>query len=360
MTRGLLPLVLLVTMGQSVGQSELAFPQIVVGESFETVVQVSNNVAVNDSVTFEVFSGESADLANGAPLAVQVDGAVPSATFVRQLSPFQDLSLRLSLADSGLRAGWLRIRSNTPGGKVSASLFYRIRQGTKVLDSVGVTSAERFRFAQIQFDDREEAASTGVAFINPDDTPVDIAIDLYRGEERLETLTLQLAPHQHFARLASELFPQQSADLATMVIETSASRSIPILTLRLDGTQLTSMPVRPFGFSLQYEIRDESEALLETGYWVFDSNEFKLIGSGTRTDLAPNESFTVVGTWFGNSFQCFHRQALEDGSFGTVVFNGTSEGVEKTAGAPIVGRVTHLDGAGNVLSVNQFSAFSKF
>lgn len=339
-------------------QSELAFPQIIVGESFETVVQISNDVASDDILTFEVFSGGIDE--NGAPLAVQFDGGDPTSVTQRILAPFQEISIRLSLSGSDLKAGWLRVLSSVSGGKVSGNLFYRIKEGDSVLESVGVTSSKRYRFAQIQLDHTDAASDTGVGFINPDDTPVTVTIDLFRGEQFLAEFVRTLEPRQHFAKLVSEIFPEFTNSVGTLLIETSASRAIPFLTLRLDGQQLTSLPVRPLGFTLQYELWDQSSTRIETGFWVLESEGHSVVGFGSRTGDTLDQRYRVQGTWEGTSFQCAFRRVLEDDSVGIVVLNGTSKGIEKSNGEPITGKATVLGANGQTVAVYDFSAFSKF
>jgi hypothetical protein len=43
-----------------------------------------------------------------------------------------------------------------------------------------------------------------------------------------------------------------------------------------------------------------------------------------------------------------------------VVINGTSQGVEKSEGAPITGKATIVGADGQTLAVYDFSAFNKF
>jgi len=341
-------------------ETDLTFPQVVVGESFETILQIANDVASDDSITLEVFSGNFEGRGNGEPFPVQFDDSEPTTVLTKELSPFQETTVRLSLTGSKVRNGWLRVRSAAPGGKVSGSLLFRVRSGGEVFDSVGVTSAKRYRFAQIQFDDREPNVATGVAFVNPDDSSVEITIDLFRGELFLERFSVELDANEHFAKLFSEIFPAFAHTDGTLLVETTASRTIPILTLRLDGSQMTSLPVRPLGFSLQYEIRDQVDTLIESGFWMLDSEGHNLIGLGRRTGDSQSEEFGLIGSWVSTSFQCVQRTTSLNGSSGVLVFNGTSAGIEKTEGAPIVGKVTEIGSDGNVVSVNGFVAFAKY
>ena len=339
-------------------QSELAFPQIIVGDSFETVVQIANDVASDDTLTFEVYSG--AVEGNGQPLPVQFDGGQPVPVVKRQLSPFQEMSVRLNLSGSDLKVGWLRVSSSVPGGKVSGNLFYRVKDGNTVLESVGVTSSKRLRFGQIQLDHQDQASDTGVGFVNPDDSPVQVTIDLFQGELSLAQFSHTLQPKQHFAKLVSEIFPEFTGEVGTLLVETSASRAIPFLTLRLDGQQLTSLPVRPLGFTLQYELWDQSATLVESGFWVLESEGHNVVGFGRRTGDPESQSYRVLGTWEGTSFQCAYRTYLTDESPGMVVFNGISQGIEKSGGEPITGKATVIGADGQAVAVYDFSAFSKY
>ncbi len=339
-------------------QSDLPFPQIIVGESFETVVQISNDVASDDTLTFEVFSGTQGE--NGQPFPVQFDGGEVTAVTERYLAPFQELSVRLNLGGSNLKVGWLRVRSAVSGGKVSGSLFYRVKSGDRVLESVGVTSSKRYRFAQIQLDHRDQASDTGVGFVNPDDSPVQVTIDLFQGERFLAQYTHALEPNQHFAKLVSEIFPEFSGTVGTLLVETSASRAIPFLTLRLDGDQLTSLPVRPLGFSLQYELWDPDAGRVESGFWVLESEGHNIVGFGRRSGDTSSENYRVLGSWEGTSFQCAFRRILEDETIGVVVFNGISQGIEKSDGVPITGNATVLGAEGKPVAVYEFVAFNKY
>ncbi|GAB4115957.1 MAG: hypothetical protein Kow001_16850 [Acidobacteriota bacterium] len=340
-------------------QSELSFPQIVVGGSFETVVLVANEVAASDTIVGEIFTGEDPPAsAGGNPMPVRADGQPPAPVFQRHLEPFQELTIRLSLEEAPARPGWLRLRSTTPGGKITGGILYRNRVGGVVRDSVGVPEAYPQRFSRIQFDDREPGSDTGVAFINPGTDDVQVLIDLYQGEERLAGEAIQLGPREHYARLVHEMFPQAERGFGSLILETSASRPVPMLALRLDGPQITSMAVRPLGLSLRYEIRDTGQALVEAGVWSLDSRGLNLEGTAQRDGSGVVEP--LVGIWRGRSFTCVVARSLDDGTTGTLVFNGVSRGEEKSEGFPITGTVVLLDANSEVQERHEFSAFHKF
>jgi hypothetical protein len=284
-----------------------------------------------------------------------------------QLTPFQELSTVITSGDGVLRNGWVRVRSTTPGAKISGNLLFRQRNtaGT-VTGSVGVTSPQRFRHSIIQVDNRDAGSDTGVAFVNPDSSPVTITIDLFQGVNPVAPqVTATLQPNQHFARLVSEMFPTFLRQQGTLVIETAAGRAAPFVTLRLDGSQLTSLPVRPLGFVFQYTVRDAANAIVESGYWLFDFVGFDLVGTGRIETPTASDVGGVSGSWQGTNFQFRYRKVLPDNTVGMVVFNGTSAGQESTVDSAsnaraITGKVTTLRADGTALSVNNFTAFHKF
>jgi hypothetical protein len=333
---------------------------MVVGGPYETVVQVANEVAADNSVVIDVFRGRLAGSANGTPFPVRFDGGSPASSQTVTLHAYQEMSTVLTVQDTAVQNGWVRIRSTTAGGKMSGNLIFRQREGGKIVDSVGVASSQRFRYAVVQIDEREEGAYTGVAFANPEPATVTVAIDLYQADKNIGSFAQTLEPNQHFARLMTEIFPGVARQQGTAVITTTSGMSVPILALRLDGTQLTSIPVRPLGFVFQYEIKTPGDAPVETGIWMFDFADFDLTGLGRKDTGPPGRFYGVRGNWLGNSFQFTRRIGLEGGGNGMVVFNGVSSGKETTDGSKITGKVTTIGADGQVVSINSFSAYHLF
>jgi hypothetical protein len=349
-------------------QTELAFPHLAIGgnPAYETVLQIINEIEVANPVVIEVFQGGLAGAANGTPLPVRFDGGNPASSLSFTLTPYQEFSTILSASQSSVMNGWLRARSTLAGGKISGNLIFRQKTGSTIIDSVGATSPQRFRKAVIQVDQREAGSNTGLAFANPDSTAVQVILDLFRGSERLAVpVPVKLEPNQHYARLITEIFPTLGNQQATLLIETEAGRAVPCMALRLDGLQLTSIPVRPLGFAFQYTITNPGGAVVETGTWLFDLVGFNLIGSGKIETPTPGEFTEVTGSWVGTNFQFRYRKVISANAVGMVVFNGTSAGQESTAaadgsGRAVVGKVTTIGADGQVLSVNNFTAYHKF
>jgi len=349
-------------------QSDLAFPQLAVGgtPAYETVLQVVNEVETNNQIVIEVFQGRLSGAANGSPLAVRFDGDPPSASRSVTLAPYQELTTVLAGDPGALKNGWLRVYSTLAGGKISGNLLFRQRVGGTLTDSVGATTPQRFRQAIIHVDQREGGSDTGVAFVNPDATAVEVTLDLFQGANRVAApLPVRLQPKQHFARLISEMFPSFGSQQGTLLIGAAAGRAVPCMALRLDGGRLTSIPVRPLGFVFQYAVANDSGSVLETGTWMFDLIGFNLIGVGQVDTPAPSGPFEVTGSWLGTNFQFRYRRALAGNSTGMMVFNGTSAGPESTVdaegkGRMVSGRATLIGADGQTVSVNRFTAYHKF
>jgi hypothetical protein len=114
------------------------------------------------------------------------------------------------------------------------------------------------------------------------------------------------------------------------------------------------------GFVFQYEIKTPGNAPIETGFWMFDFANFDLTGLGRRDTDPAGTFYGVRGNWLGNSFQFTRRVQLEGGGYGMVLFNGTSSGKEATNGSTITGKVTTIGADGQVVSINNFSAYHLF
>ncbi len=349
-------------------QSELAFAHLAVGGSpaYETVLQVVNEIESTNAIVIDVFQGGLAGPANGSPMTVRFDDGTVSASRSVTLTPYQEFTTILSGTGNTLRNGWVRVRSATAGGKISGNLLFRQRSGSTLVGSVGVTAAQRFRRGIIQVDHRESGSDSGVAFANPDTISVTVTLDLFQGPNRIASpLQVTLQPNQHFAKLVSEMFPTLWNQQATLVIETEANRAIPFLALRLDGSQLTSIPVRPLGFTFQYTVTNEGGTALETGLWQFDFAGFNLIGAGVVETPVRAEIPEATGSWMGTNFQFRYRKTLPGNTVGMVVFNGTSAGAESTIDTNgkskiVSGKVTTIGADGKAVSVNNFTAFHKF
>jgi hypothetical protein len=349
-------------------QSDLTFPHIAVGGSpaYETLLHLVNEVEADHAIVIEVFQGSLAGQANGTPLAVKFDGGTATSSRTLTLSPFQEFSTTITGTGTTLMNGWIRVRSSVAGSRISGSLLFRQRNGNAVVDSVGSTSPQRFRESIIQLDQRDNGSTTGVAMVNPDNVPVDVTLDLFQGLNRIATpVPVHLGPNQHYAKMMVEMFPTFQGQQATLVIEASPGHSIPVLGMRLDGNQYTSIPVRPMGFSFSYSVTTDTGGILETGYWLFDMVGFNLVGTGKIETPSAMDLPEVTGSWNGTNFQFRYRKVFADNSVGMVVFNGTSAGQESLTGSDgkrkiVSGKVTTIGADGRAVSVYNFTAFHRF
>jgi hypothetical protein len=349
-------------------QSDLAFPQIAVGGSpaYETLLQVINEVDAVNAITVDVFQGSVPGTSNGQPLQVRFDGSAPASSYTVSLTPYQELTIKLTGADATLRNGWLRLRSGTSGGKVSGSVIFRQKTGSSLVDTVGAPSPQRFRRGVVLVDQREAGSDTGIAMANTTANPVTVVLDLFQGADRaVSPVSVTLQAGQHFARLVSEIFPAFGSRLGTLIVEAPAGIAIPCMALRLDGGHLTSIPVRPLGFVFQYTVANSTGAVVEKGLWMFDLLGFNLVGQGKVESPGAADIPEVSGSWVGTNFQFRYAKSLTSGGTGMVVFNGTSAGSESTVDSAgrnkvIAGKVTVVGADGQVVSVNDFTAFHRY
>jgi hypothetical protein len=220
--------------------------------------------------------------------------------------------------------------------------------------------------AVVQIDQREAGSDTGVAFVNPEDIPVAVTLDLFQGLNSVaSSLPMILQPNQHYARLISEMFPSFGTQQGTLIISAAVNCAVPCMALRIDNFHLTSIPVRPLGFSFQYAVTNDAGAPVENGFWMFDMVGFNLIGRGKTESPVAADLSEVTGSWVETNFQFRYRKVFPDSTVGMVVFNGTSAGQESTAGSDgkskvISGKVNTIGADGRVLSINNFTAYHKF
>jgi len=229
----------------------------------------------------------------------------------------------------------------------------------------GSTTPQRFRQAIVQLDTREAGSDAGLAFVNADNSPVVVTLDLFKGPGSRRILVAgHAATESALCEAPVGDVPGFENQQGTLVIEAAPNRAVSCMALRLDGGRLTSIPVRPLGFSFAYSVTSDAGGTLETGFWMFDMVGFNLIGSGKIESPSPAELSEVTGSWIGTNFQFRYRKVFQDGTVGVVVFNGTSAGRESTAGADgkskaVTGKVTTLGPDGRVISLNNFTAFQQ-
>jgi hypothetical protein len=349
-------------------QSDLVFPHVAVGgnPTYETVLQIINEVETSNPIRIELYQGRLAGSGNGIPFPLRFDGGTPTSSRSVTLSAFQEFTTIMTSSSTNLMNGWVRVRSTIAGGKISGNLLFRQRSGSTLGDSVGSTSPQRYRQAVIQIDQRETGSDTGVAFVNPDSTPITVSLDLYQGPNpAAASVPVTLQPNQHYARLVSEIFPAFGSQQGTLIVTAAGNRAVPCMALRLDSFHLTSIPVRPLGFSFQYTVATDAGGTVETGFWLFDLVGFNLIGSGRIESPVAADLSEVTGSWTGTNFQFRYRKIFADNSVGMVVFNGTSAGLESTVGSDdrsrvVSGKVTTIGADGRIVSINNFTAYHKF
>jgi len=140
-----------------------------------------------------------------------------------------------------LSVGSAQISSNTP---VGVSAIFTLYGGNDFLTEAGVgDSPTRTDFTLPV--DVTGSFSTGVAFFNPGDAPVNVSVRLLdeAGNRLAESVPLELAPRSQVARFVSELFSGQTGLRGSLAVRSSGP--IAAVTLRQNFPPLTytTLPV---------------------------------------------------------------------------------------------------------------------
>ncbi|HEV8131860.1 MAG TPA: hypothetical protein VGQ81_11460 [Acidobacteriota bacterium] len=210
------------------GQSLQLFPQFGVGPGVVTLFNVHNPTAEAIAVKLELLRSE------GSLLTSQEIALAPGST----------QTVRFEGSPGTLTVGWARLSS---AGRFEASeLFQFFDAAGQLTDQVGVlpsTAAGQFKlFGSTR---RQSGVRTGVAVANPSATAESVLTVRRLASNGLlvETRTTRLAPLQHQARFLEEDPYFVGLDNYEGVVEFSSTEPVVAVTLRLDGSQLGTVPV---------------------------------------------------------------------------------------------------------------------
>lgn len=146
-----------------------------------------------------------------------------------------------------VRSGWALVHSDQP---ISGTLSFGIRDSKgRVFTDVGVTPSPLAREVTI-FADTLRNSDTGVGLCNPRNLPLDLRFELRNTEgEPIAVETRQLAPLGHLALFLTQLFKgvpgidEFEGSVIIQAVGTTSAQVLAGVTLRVTGSQLTSLPV---------------------------------------------------------------------------------------------------------------------
>jgi hypothetical protein len=232
---------LLIASTGSAKNLKLNFAQVVVGDSYVTVIDLVNNGTAIFYGALELRDNQ------GNFLTASINGTRDSA-YLLSIQPKATQRLRLTRTGSTV-AGHALIWDNlAPGSEnysqqINGSLFFQFLDGTTLLDSVGVSPSlptEQFYFPA----EYSSQALTGIALSEATGATVAGTVRAISDAGVLvATAPLTLFPWNHQAVFVNQILAVPTGFRGTVQIETSAP--VYPLALRMEGNQFSTLPVIP-------------------------------------------------------------------------------------------------------------------
>lgn len=259
---------LVLTLGTASGQSllphkDMVFAQVAVGESIETQITLTNRGPAPYTGTLFLTKNQAEEWnvkVNGIELT---KGEAPI-----YLAPGSTYTWKITGAR--LEAGFAVLAGSTMAQTnfVEGHLTYFVKNGSKVLDSVGISESTEFYFASLPF---EDFSSIGLALANTNDRQdnTDVSITLFsENGDRLATTNIALGPFWHRAVFLKELFPQVNVGRGRVEIQSKIAISGTALCV-VDG-QMSSLPLVPSirSYSLRATAADGTSFSGEASLWA--------------------------------------------------------------------------------------------
>lgn len=203
-------------------------------QSFSTTLTFVNASTLTAEVKVEVLSDQ------GTTVTLPMEGRPPAGVYTISVPPLSVRELR-SVGSGPVKSGWISVESNVAIG-AAARFTNRTDKGVLVT-SVGVAEGTLGRSFTI-FADRQGGSNTGLALANPGNAPVRIEAELQSlAGAAVARRQIDLPPLGHRALFIDELFKGVAGiDKFVGRIALEADQEFAGTTLRVTGTQLTSMP----------------------------------------------------------------------------------------------------------------------
>lgn len=333
--------------GMLQAQDTIVFPQVAVGDPWTTFITVADPHGFDRPVLIELFDSD------GNPMEASFDGGELRSSLTIDLGVFEERVLQLT--GPALRAGWARLTTDGPG-TLDASIRFVVGD-PPVMDAVGVLPTEANFFWSVIVDRTQPGSRVGVAIVNPTGAPLEVELDFFKGPDPVPDVDPEvrtLPPFGHVALFDDEIFPIQEigfTDIGTILV--SADSFFHVLSLRLDGDQLSALPAFKPSFLAEWRSPATGEPE-HGGLWhfrFFDRNTFV----GTELDeVGEAELFPIRGHLNGSRFILERVFEGPDGSLGMVLYQGLVEFVNNLG--VVTGRRLVVLEDGTVAENESFSA----
>ena len=275
--------------GQYLQHKDLAFPQVVAGDSVESVICLTNRGNSDYLGTMRFWTGQNQDW------NPQVNGSqVTGSSIELSVGPGETVVLRVT-GDIDLTAGAVALQAHdlSLDNSIEGTLVYVINRES--YDSVGISPATGLYRSILPFDD---FSSVGLALANADSWEAAVVkLSLFDGSGQLqETSVRLLAERSHEARFLSELF---TAVVSNGRVEIESTIPLMATAVTLERNEISALPLLPA--SVVYEFRTENGGqvdLAEVVLWSegpFVKGYLRFLEVDGEPLTRP-ENFLVTGT----------------------------------------------------------------
>ncbi len=291
-------------------KKDAVFGQVVVGDGFETVINLTNRGTHPYLGTLRLFRTVMEESVAWNPT---INGAaVQDGEYGLEIQPKATVTLRLTGSQLEAGAAILLSEDLLLDNLIEANLTYLVLKNGQVSDSVGIAPSKEFYRAAIPF---EEFTETALALVNGDLTGeqranVELALFSGDGDPMGPKRIIGLGSLSHSAKFLHELFPGQTVRGGRVEI----TSDFPIFgtALTLKGGEFSSLPLdpAPVTYSVRLEAGEHyatgelalwAEGSFVRGYMVisaldgeaFDDHEFSLV-NGELEDGRLRLAFTIL------------------------------------------------------------------
>jgi sugar lactone lactonase YvrE len=227
-----------IDLGQTPASDPLVFPQIGAGDGYSTHLFLLNPSG-------QTIRGQVRLVADdGTDLVLRVLGTETS-RFSYEIRPHGTYRAEISAA-SGLHTGYVVVSPDSGSSAPAGNAVFRFERAGSLTTEAGIGAATPTSSARVFVDNI--GTYTGLAIANSGARDADVAFTLLaRDGTQLEATTRTLAPRNHTALFAHDLFPDFGATFSG-VMEISSNTAVSVLALKLttnvrEDLVLTALPV---------------------------------------------------------------------------------------------------------------------
>ncbi|MBI4472717.1 MAG: NHL repeat-containing protein [Acidobacteria bacterium] len=215
----------------------LYFAQVADGSTYRTNFILVNPTNSAAAATLEFYSD------TGSPLSLPI-GGTQRTTYQVSLAARGVARIATDGTSSGIAAGWARVTSATEG--IGGSAIFQTVTDARIASEAGVSaSSAATRFAA--YVDTLGFADSGVALSNPDNSNVNVTLNLRNPAGQLVASTTRTLPAMgHLARMVTQLFPSGFDEFEGTLEVLASGGPVTGVALRYDnpgGTIFSTTPI---------------------------------------------------------------------------------------------------------------------